>query len=110
METYPANAGTPMRTDRIVSQILANPTVQRWFDVGALATPAQYTHGNFGIDILYSPYTNYWDFGLMKDFRLAKVLRESSHVGFKSVFLISPIHQPFALPLATSNRQRPVGF
>jgi outer membrane receptor protein involved in Fe transport len=60
------------RPDRIASGVLDNPTVQRWFDIGAFATPAQYRFGNSGRNILYGPGTMQFDAALMKNF----ILRE----------------------------------
>ena len=38
------NTGTGSRPDRIGDGTLSDPTVDRWFDVAAFATPAQFTY------------------------------------------------------------------
>ncbi len=60
------------RPDRIGSGVADNPTVQRWFDIAAFATPAQYRFGNSGRNILFGPGTRQFDAALMKNF----ILRE----------------------------------
>ena len=49
------NTGTGSRPDRIGDGKLSDPTVDRWFDVTAFATPAPFTYGNSGRNILYGP-------------------------------------------------------
>ena len=40
------NTGTGSRPDRIGDGTLSDPTVDRWFDTSAFATPAHFTYGN----------------------------------------------------------------
>jgi hypothetical protein len=48
-----ANTGVGgQRPNRIGSGVLANPTLDGWFDKSAFAEPAQYTYGNSGRNIL----------------------------------------------------------
>jgi len=64
-----ANTGTGSRPDRIGDGgTLADPTVDRWFDTSAFATPASFTFGNAGRNILYGPGRVNFDFSLFKDF------------------------------------------
>jgi hypothetical protein len=64
-----ANTGTGSRPDRIGDGgTLADPTVDRWFDTSAFATPANFTFGNSGRNILYGPGRVNFDFSLFKDF------------------------------------------
>ena len=63
------NTGTGSRPDRIGDGTLADPTVDRWFDVTAFTTPPQFTYGNAGRNILYGPGRMNFDFSLFKEFR-----------------------------------------
>ena len=69
------NTGTGSRPDRIGDGRLSDPTVDRWFDVTAFATPAQFTYGNSGRNILYGPGRVNCDFSLFKDFRITQGVR-----------------------------------
>jgi outer membrane receptor protein involved in Fe transport len=64
------NTGTGSRPNRVGEGTLANPTVDRWFDTAALATPAQFTYGDSGRNILYGPGRVNFDFSLFKEFRV----------------------------------------
>ena len=64
-----ANTGTGSRPNRIGDGgTLSDPTVDRWFDTSAFATPANFTFGNAGRNILYGPGRVNFDFSLFKDF------------------------------------------
>jgi hypothetical protein len=64
------NTGTGSRPNRIGEGTLDNPTVDRWFDTTAFATPAQFTYGDSGRNILYGPGRVNFDFSLFKEFRV----------------------------------------
>jgi hypothetical protein len=49
---------------------LSDPTVDRWFDTSAFVTPAQFTYGNAGRNILYGPGRVNFDFSVFKEFRI----------------------------------------
>jgi outer membrane receptor protein involved in Fe transport len=66
------NTGTGSRPDRIGDGTLSNPTVDRWFDTSAFTTPAQFTYGNSGRNILYGPGRVNFDFSLFKEFDITK--------------------------------------
>jgi outer membrane receptor protein involved in Fe transport len=66
------NTGTGSRPDRIGDGTLSNPTVDRWFDTTAFATPAPFTYGNSGRNILYGPGRVNFDFSLFKAFDITK--------------------------------------
>jgi hypothetical protein len=83
--TDPANTGTSMRPNRVANGALSNPTINDWFDVSAFSVPALYTFGNSGLDILNGPGFKDWDFGLFKNFNLAK-LREGASLQFRAEF------------------------
>ena len=61
-----ANTGTFSRPDRIRSGKLDTRTADRWFDPAAFATPALYTFGNSGRNILTGPGTHQVDLSFQK--------------------------------------------
>jgi len=61
-----ANTGTFSRPDRIASGKLSRPTPDRWFDETAFRTPALYTFGNSGRNILTGPGTYQVDVNFAK--------------------------------------------
>jgi hypothetical protein len=69
------NTGTGSRPDRIGDGTLSDPTVDRWFDIAAFATPANFTYGNAGRNILYGPGRVNFDFSLFKEFRITQGLK-----------------------------------
>ena len=69
------NTGTGSRPDRAGDGTLSNPTVDRWFDTSAFATPAPFTYGNAGRNILYGPGRVNFDFSLFKEFGIREGLR-----------------------------------
>jgi hypothetical protein len=69
------NTGTGSRPDRIGDGTLSNPTVDRWFDTSAFATPAAFTYGNAGRNILYGPGRVNFDFSIFKEFGIKEGLR-----------------------------------
>ena len=54
---------------------LSNPTVDRWFDTAAFVTPALFTYGNAGRNILYGPGRVNFDFSLFKEFAIKEDVR-----------------------------------
>jgi hypothetical protein len=62
-----ANTGTFSRPDRIGSGKLARRTPDRWFDETAFTTPALYTFGNSGRNILTGPGTYQVDVNFAKN-------------------------------------------
>ena len=81
ISTDRANTGLSQRPNRIGSGILANPTINEWFDVSAFALPAQYTYGTSGRDILSAPHLRNWDSSLFKTFVLSR-----AHEGIQAQF------------------------
>jgi outer membrane receptor protein involved in Fe transport len=65
-----ANTGTGSRPNRVGAGTLDNPTVDRWFDVAAFTTPAAFTFGDSGRNILYGPGRVNFDFSVFKEFRV----------------------------------------
>ena len=76
------NTGTGSRPNRTGVGTLDDPTVDRWFDTSAFATPAQFTYGNSGRNILYGPGRVNFDFSLFKQFRV----REGLNLQFRTEF------------------------
>jgi len=72
LATSVSNTGTSSRPNRIGSGKLSHPSVTRWFDIGAFATPAIYTFGNSGRDILFGPATHQLDANIERNFPLGK--------------------------------------
>jgi outer membrane receptor protein involved in Fe transport len=66
------NTGTGSRPNRVGDGTLADPTVDRWFDVTAFATPAAFTYGDAGRNILYGPGRMNFDLSLFKEFAVNK--------------------------------------
>jgi hypothetical protein len=68
------NTGTGSRPNRIGEGTLDDPTVDRWFDTAAFTTPAAFTYGDSGRNILYGPGRVNFDFSLFKEFRIREGL------------------------------------
>jgi hypothetical protein len=66
------NTGTGSRPNRIGDGTLSDPTVDRWFDTSAFATPAAFTYGDAGRNILYGPGRMNFDLSLFKEFGLSQ--------------------------------------
>jgi hypothetical protein len=69
------NTGTGSRPDRAGDGTLSDPTVDRWFDTSAFVTPALFTYGNAGRNILFGPGRVNFDFSLFKEFRIQESFR-----------------------------------
>ena len=94
--TSTLNTGTASRPNRTGNGTLDNPTIDRWFDTSAFATPAQFSYGNSGRNILYGPGRVNMDFSLFKDFRLVEAVKLQFRTEFFNVFN----HAQFDLPNA----------
>jgi hypothetical protein len=66
LATAVANTGTSSRPNRIASGYLSNRTPNRWFDPNAFTTPALYSFGNAGRNILDGPGTHQLDVNFAK--------------------------------------------
>jgi hypothetical protein len=90
-----ANVGNGyQRPNRIDSGRASNPSVDSWFDSSAFATPAPYTFGNSGRNILRSDTLENWDLSLLKDF----VLHENVRVQLRGEFFNVLNHPVFGTP------------
>ena len=70
LATSTTNTGTSSRPNRVASGNLSSgQSLSHWFDQTAFTTPALYTYGNAGRDILFGPGRTNLDASLFKDFR-----------------------------------------
>jgi hypothetical protein len=60
-----------LRPDQLSDPQLADPTIDRWFDVGAFAAPPIGRFGTAARGAIESPGLNLWHFGLAKRFRVS---------------------------------------
>jgi hypothetical protein len=99
------NTGSSSRPNILpgVSATLPNPSINAWFNTsfnvaGAVwATPAQYTFGNAGRNILRGPGRFNADFSLFKDYAIS----ERFHLQFRGELFNILNHPQFDLPAAT---------
>ncbi len=89
-------AGT-WRPNRIGSGTLSHPTIDHWFDYDAFKTPAPFTLGNSGRNILSGPGFKNANFSLAKSFRF-KPLGEAGDLQVRGDFYNVFNHPNFALP------------
>jgi hypothetical protein len=77
LQTTTVNTGTGSRPDRIASGFLPSDqrSINRWFDVTAFTTPAPFTYGNAGRDILFGPGRINFDMSLFKDFPIRETIK-----------------------------------
>ena len=97
LQNATVNTGTGSRPDRAGSGVLSNPTINLWFNPAAFTTPALYTYGNAGRDILFGPGRTNFDTSLFKDFR--PVERLTAQFRFESFNVLN--HPQFGQPNAT---------
>ena len=95
LQTSTTNTGTSSRPDQ-VGKVQYPRTLQRWFDPSAFATPAAYTFGNAGRNILNGPGRFNWDMSLFKHF----VIREQTRFEFRAEAFNVLNHPQFGLPNA----------
>ena len=88
--------GTSSRAD-VVGPITYPHTLQQWFNPAAFGTPAPYTYGNAGRDILFGPGRFNWDMSLFKDF----VIHEQTKFEFRAEAFNVFNHPQFNLPNAS---------
>jgi Carboxypeptidase regulatory-like domain len=93
LQTSTTNTGTGSRPN--VSGTVTYPkTLQQWFTPAAFSSPALYTYGNAGRDILTGPGRINWDMSLFKDF----VIHEQMRLQFRAEAFNIFNHPQFALP------------
>jgi hypothetical protein len=72
-------------------------TIYQWFNKAAFVSPAQYTFGNEGRDMVVGPPVNNVDLSLFKVFTVT----EHESFQFRAEFFNALNHSQFALPAAT---------
>jgi len=93
-----SNTGTTERPNRIGSGVLTSgQNVNDWFNVAAFTTPAQYTFGNSGRNILEGPGLTNLDLGLSR----VIPIRERYHIEFRAEAFNLLNTPQFGLPNAT---------
>ncbi len=96
LQTSTTNTGTGSRPN-VVGSVNYPKTLQHWFDPSAFASPAPYTYGNAGRDILVGPGRTNWDMSLFKNF----VIREQTTFEFRAEAFNVFNHPQFGLPNPT---------
>jgi len=91
----PANVGIGgSRPDRIRSGALANPTIDRWFDLDAFVPPPPGRFGNSAMHILEGPGTKLWNAGLFRSFPFRERIRVRVEATFTNVTNTPNFGQP----------------
>lgn len=93
LQTSTTNTGTGSRPN-LVGEVSYPRTLQRWFDPSAFASPALYTYGNAGRNILFGPGRWNWDMSLFKNF----VIREQTRFELRAEAFNVFNHPQFGLP------------
>src|SRR6266550_2533983 len=96
-----ANVGNTSWPNRVCNGRLDHPTLQHYFDTACFVTPAQFTFGNAGRNILYGPGTNNVDFALHRFFPIP--VREAMKLEFRAEFFNFLNRPEFAMPGVTLN-------
>ncbi len=91
------NNGTGSRPDRVCDGAWSNPTVGKWFDANCFVTPAIFTYGNSGRNILRTDGPATFDAGLFKNWRLP-MLGEGGRLQFRAEFFNLFNHANFGVP------------
>lgn len=93
-----ANSGTLNRPNVVPGQKISLPRDQRtpdhWFNTAAFSTPAPYTFGNAGRDIIPGPGNIVFDLALARRFRV----REAHAIEFRSEFFNAFNYPNFGIP------------
>src|SRR5205807_5901627 len=98
--------GTGSRPDRIASgKLSSGQNIKNWFDVTAFATPAPFTYGNSGRDILFGPGRVDFTMSLFKDFRIREQVKLQFRTEAFNVFNTPQFGQPNG---SIGNAQAPV--
>ena len=93
-----ANAGTTNRPDVVPGQSIQLPRSQRsttnWYNTNAFSTPAPYTFGNAGRNIIIGPGNIVFDLALERRFPIT----EQSRIVFRSEFFNAFNHPNWGIP------------
>jgi len=93
------------RADLIGDPSVSNPTVERWFNPAAFATPAAFTFGNSGRNILFGPGFFRWDNGFFKNTKITERL----NLEFRAEFFNILNHPNFDVPASNISVPSQVG-
>ena len=83
------------------SPIISDPTRLRWFNTSVFSTPAQFTFGNAGRNIMRGPKLTNWDMALQKNFPF----QERRNVQFRTEFFNTFNFVNFGNPNTTYSSQ-----
>ena len=99
MATATDNTGTFQRPNRSCDGNLSGGqrSIHDWYQLACFTTPAIYTFGNTGRNVLIGPNLATWDLGADKDFRVT----ERSGLQFRAEFFNFLNHPNFGLPNAS---------
>ena len=99
LATPTANTGTFTRPNRVCNGNLPSnqQSISEWFDVACFVSPAPFSFGDAGRNILIGPRLFTWDFAADKDFRL----NERIGLQFRSEFFNLLNRANFGLPNAS---------
>jgi len=95
LQTSTTNTGTGSRAN-VVGPVSYPKTLNRWFDPTAFGSPAVYTYGNAGRNILFGPSRWNWDMSLFKDFPIGERMKFQFRAEAFNIFN----HPQFGLPNA----------
>ena len=93
LQTSTTNSGTGSRPNAVRPASYPG-TLQNWFDASAFSTPAPYTYGNAGRDILFGPGRTNLDLSLFKYF----IIREQMRFELRAEAFNILNHPQFGLP------------
>jgi hypothetical protein len=91
------NNGTGARPNRLCAGALEDPTLNRWFNTDCFASPAPFTYGNSGRNILQADRSTNFDSGLYRNFRFPWI-GDSGRLQFRAEFYNLLNHPNFGLP------------
>jgi hypothetical protein len=93
-----ANVGNVAQRPNLVGNpTLATHTPQQWFNTAAFATPAPFTYGSAGRDIVRGPGIRNWDISLSRTFRIT----ERASLQFRAEAFNMPNFVNFGTPVGT---------
>lgn len=93
LQTSTTNTGTGSRPN-VTGAPTYPQTLQHWFATNVFSSPAQYTYGNAGRDILFGPGRVNWDMSLFKNFPI----HEATRIEFRAEAFNIFNHPQFGLP------------
>ena len=94
MNTATVNTGTAQRPNRLADGRIDNWTLTRYFDLAAFASPAAFTWGNAGRNVLRGPGIQTFDFSAIKDTRFGERLNLQWRTDFFNGFNTPQFNPP----------------